>query len=106
MNDMSVSEVNITPIKPTDGLVGFASVVYGGLYLGSIGIHARLDGSGFRITYPSRKVGNRNLEIYHPITQQVGSAIEQAILAKCREIFERSDDHDRYDKTRHTSAQV
>lgn len=53
---MIVSEVNIQLIKPCDGLVGFASVVLDGqIYLSSIGIHQRLDGTGYRITYPTKK---------------------------------------------------
>lgn len=43
---MLISEVNIVPVKPNNGLVAFASVVLDeSLYLGSIGVHSRLDGS-------------------------------------------------------------
>jgi len=36
---MISSEVNVTPVKPQDGLVAFASIVIGDLYLGSIAVH-------------------------------------------------------------------
>lgn len=69
------------PIKPKDGLVAFASLVLDGcLFLGSIGIYMRLDGSGYRITYPTKPVGGRNLHIFHPINRELGTAIERAIL--------------------------
>jgi stage V sporulation protein G len=49
--EMTISEVNITPVKPIDGLVAFAScVIDSQLYVGSIGVHKLLDGSGYRIT--------------------------------------------------------
>jgi len=101
---MEVSEVNIVPVKAVDGLVAFAScVVNSQLYLGSLGVHRRLDGSGYRITYPTKRLGARELNYYHPLTKEAGSAIEQAIVAKCNELFERSDEQDdRHRKTANT----
>lgn len=84
-----VTEVQIRVIKPKDGLLGFASVVLdGSLYLSSIGIFSKLDGSGYRITYPTKKVGNLDLHIFHPINKELGQEIEQAIITKAKEIFE------------------
>jgi len=101
---MVVSEVSITPVKPTDGLIGFASCVIDGyLYVGSIGIHKLLDGSGYRITYPTKKIGSRQLNYFHPLTKDAGRLIEQAVVAKCVELFERSDEnYGRHSKTTHT----
>lgn len=46
-----ISEVQIIPVKPTNGLVGFASVVFDDcLYLGSIGIYTRLEGGLLKAT--------------------------------------------------------
>lgn len=85
---INVTEVNIMPIRPKNGLVGFASVVFaGGLYLGSIGIHTRTDGNGYRITYPTRKVGDRSFNYYNPINRETSKLIEDAVLAKADEIF-------------------
>lgn len=97
---MKVSEVNVIPVKPTNGLVAFAScVVDGQLYIGSLGVHRRLDGTGYRITYPTKKIGSRQLNYYHPVTKEVGKLIERAIIAKCVELFEKSDEQNgRYDK--------
>ena len=93
-----ISEVNVTPIKHQDGLVAFASVVVGSLYLGSIAVHKRLDGSGYRVTYPTKKIGQQQLNIYHPIDKVLGHAIEQAINTKCQRLFERSDENGRHSK--------
>lgn len=97
---MTVSEIQITPVKPSEGLVAFAScVVNDQVYLGSIGIHRLLDGSGYRLTYPTKKIGLRQLNYFHPITKEAGAAIERAVIAKCIELFEGSDEaNDRYSK--------
>jgi DNA-binding cell septation regulator SpoVG len=82
-----ITELNIIPIKPDNGLIGFASVVLDGLYLGSIGVYSRLDGSGYRITYPTKKVGGKDLNIYHPINRDLSQEIENAITRRARELF-------------------
>lgn len=54
---MKISEITIQLIKPANGLVAFASVVLDDkIYLGSIRVHQRLDGSGYRLTYPTKKI--------------------------------------------------
>jgi len=64
-----------------DGLVAFASlVINGNLHLGSIAIHRKLDGSGYRLTYPTKKGGMADRAIYHPLTPDLSLAIEQALL--------------------------
>lgn len=98
---MRIEEVNVTPVKAADGLIAFASVVIdGSLYLGYMAVHIRRDGT-YRLVYPSKRVGNREMNIYHPIRKATGELIERAVMNKCQEVFERSDDYDRYDKTRH-----
>jgi len=85
---MKITEVQIIPIKPNNGLVAFASIVVeNSLYLGSVGVHTRLNGSGYRITYPTKKVGNKNINIYHPINKEIGKAIEEAIISKAEKIL-------------------
>jgi len=84
---MKITEIQIIPIKANNGLVAFASLVLNNnLYLSSIGIHKKLDGSGYRITYPTKKVSNKNINIYHPINKETSKTIEKAILDKLKEI--------------------
>ena len=83
-----ITEVQITPIKPKDGLIAFASVVVeNSLYLGFLGVYTRLDGTGYRITYPTKKVGENSLNIYHPINKETSRAIEEAVIKKVKEIM-------------------
>jgi len=81
---MKITEIQILPIKPKDGLVAFASVVAeDSLYLGSIGVYTRIDGTG----YPTKKIGDKDINIYHPINKETSKAIEEAIITKMEKIF-------------------
>jgi hypothetical protein len=85
---MQISEVEIVLIKPRNGLIGFASLVVGGsLYLGGIGIHAKLDGSGHRLTYPTKQGGKDAPRLHHPITRAAGKALEAAIFTKLNDVM-------------------
>ena len=85
---MSISKIEIIPIKPKEGLVAFASVELDNqLYIGSIGVHKRLDNSGYRITFPTRKLGDRLLMICHPTTPELSKEIHLAITAKAIEVL-------------------
>ena len=87
---MKITEIQIVPIKANNGLVVFASIVLDSqLFLGSIGIHKRLDGSGYRITYPTKLIGNKNINIYHPINKEASKIIEKAIILKVEKLFDK-----------------
>lgn len=81
-----VKEIQIIPIKPRDGLVGFASLLFdNSFYFGSIGIYTRPQG-GYRLTYPTRKTSTCTLPIFHPINKEIASAIEQAVIEKFEQV--------------------
>lgn len=84
---MPIKTVELVPIKPQQGLIAMANVILDDLHLGSIGVHKRLDGSGYRITYPTKKVGDCNVAIYHPVDKKVSKEIETAIIAKAERMF-------------------
>lgn len=86
MNEI-ISELQITPIKPANGLVAFASfVLYESIYCCSVGIVTRPDGS-YRLVYPTKKVGTADLHIFHPINRSVGKKIEIEVIAKAEEVL-------------------
>ena len=94
---MQVTEVDITFIKPKDGLVAFASIVLDDqLYLSGIALHSKLAGAGYRLTYPTRKVDEAQFSIFHPIRKSVGLAIEHAVLEKVKNVMSKRDA--RYDR--------
>lgn len=84
---LKISEVNITPIKPSDGLIAFASfVIDDALYCGSVGIFTRSNG-GYRLVYPTKQVAGRQLDIFHPISTATGRLIEQEVVTKYEEVM-------------------
>ncbi|MBU1008101.1 SpoVG family protein [Candidatus Dependentiae bacterium] len=81
-----VTEIQITPVKPREGLVGFASFIFDdAFYCSSIGIYTRPQG-GYRLTYPIRKPSANNLHIFHPINKEVAQMIEEAVISKYEEV--------------------
>lgn len=91
-----ISEIQIIPIKPQNGLVAFASFVLdGNLYLGSIGIVSRPQG-GYRLTYPTKKIGDRNINIFHPINKEFASQVEAEIIKKFEEVMNKYDRYNRF----------
>ena len=96
---MQVTEVEIVFVKSKDGMIGFASLVVDNqLYLSGIAIHRKLVGSGYRLTYPTRKVGEAQFSLFHPIRKPIGLAIERAIFDKLKNVVSKRDaGHDRFD---------
>jgi len=89
---MTVSEIQIVPVKASNGLIGFASfVLYEAVYCGSVGIFTRPNG-GYRLVYPTRKMIGRDIDVYYPISKQVGKAIEEAVVSKFEEVVSINND--------------
>ena len=82
-----LTETHIIPVKPKNGLVAFASCVLNqDIYLSSIAVHKKLNGLGYRLTYPTKKVGNSDLNIYHPINKELSKAIEEAVFKQIEKL--------------------
>ncbi len=90
---LSISEVEILPVKPHSGLVAFAScVVNGQLYLGNIGIHTRPDGSGYRLVFPVKVLPNgKQIHCFHHLTREAGGLFLQVIVRKFEELTRRAE---------------
>ncbi len=80
------------PVKPKDGLVAFASFVLDDrYYVGSVAIFTKLGAFGYRLVYPTKKIGERNINLFHPINGEAGQGIERAVTEKVSEIFSEND---------------
>ena len=91
-----LSEIQIIPIKPQDGLVAFASLVLDeNLYLGSIGIMTRPNG-GYRLVYPTKKVAERNLNIFYPINKEFSQVIENKVVRQFEDVMKKYDRHNSF----------
>jgi stage V sporulation protein G len=86
-------------VKPNKGLIGFASFILNeSIYVGSVGIYTKLDGSGYRLTYPTKMLGEKAMNIVHPINKETAEQIELAVSEELKNIYEKSNDNenDRY----------
>lgn len=85
---MKITEIQIIPIKANNGLIAFGSIVIdNNIYLGSIGIHKKLGENSYRITYPTKNIGNKDFNLYHPINKQTSKLIEDAIILKYKKVM-------------------
>lgn len=88
---MKISEVQIIPVKPNNGLVAFASFVIGeAIYCSSVGIMTRPNGD-YRLLYPTKKISGRDISIYYPISKEVGCAIQEAVITKYEDVMKEED---------------
>ena len=87
-----ITEVQVTPIKPKDGLVAFASFVLdNSLYLGSVGIATRLQG-GYRLIYPTKRAGNKDMNIFYPINKAFAQAVENELVKHFEDVMNKGND--------------
>ena len=85
MRDIQISEIQIIPVKPKEGLVAFASCVINEfLYIGNIAVYtAMTTPGGYRLVYPSKILPNgKEINCVHPINKKAGDLISQAILSQ------------------------
>jgi DNA-binding cell septation regulator SpoVG len=95
---LKISEIQIVPVKPTNGLVAFASFLLNeSIYFGSIGIVTRPYGS-YRLVYPTKKVNGKNLNLFYPINKDIGQQIEEAIVTSYEDVM-KNDRHSSFDNT-------
>jgi len=90
METIQISEIQIIPVKPREGLVAFAScVINNAIYIGNIALYSSLSTQvGFRLVYPSKILPNgKEINCVHPINKQAGDLISDAIIGKFREII-------------------
>ncbi len=90
-----IKEIQIVPVKPDKGLVAFASfILFESIYCSSIGIFTRPEGS-YRLLYPNKKVGSKAINIFHPITKEIGNLIEKEVIKALKDVMK----NDRYNIT-------
>lgn len=88
--------MQIIPVKPKEGLVAFCSfVLFNTIYCSSVAIYTRPDGT-YRLVYPTKKVNNSSINIFHPIDKKIGQKIEQLVTAKYEEVM-KNDRHNSFD---------
>jgi len=90
MSEIVVSEIQIIPIKPKDGLVAFSScVINNQFYLGNIAIYTSPTLSGsFRLVFPSKTLPTgKQIQSVYPINRETYEAVKKAIIQKFEELM-------------------
>ena len=93
MSELRISEIQIIPLKPKEGLVAFAScVINNALYIGSVAVYSSPSTqSGFRLVYPVKVLPNgKEIHCVHPISKEAGELISKAIIKKFREVISKA----------------
>lgn len=87
MQNLMISEIQVTPVKPNNGLIAFCSfVLFDALYCSSVAVFTRLDGT-YRLVYPTKKVSDKDINIFHPISPELGNKIEQEVSNKLKDVM-------------------
>ena len=88
----TITEIEIIPIKPRNGLVAFANFVLDKkFFMSSIAIHSKKDLSGYRLTYPKKN----NFNLFHPINRETSKIVEKAVISEFKNVMNISDDRHR-----------
>jgi len=93
MSELEITEIQIFPVKPKDGLVAFAScIINDSLYIGNIALYTSPSRSeGYRLVYPSKLLPNgKKVNCVHPINKEAGTLISKAIIEKFKEILSKA----------------
>lgn len=91
MEKLEISEINILPVKPQNGLVAFASfIINNQIYVGNVAIHqSPIAEGGYRLLFPDRVLPNgKRINCVHPITREAGEQIRKAVIQKFEELVE------------------
>ncbi|MBI5150147.1 MAG: septation protein SpoVG family protein [Candidatus Omnitrophica bacterium] len=92
MDCLSISQIQIVPISPKDGLVAFASATINGDFaVGGIAIFTSLNSpDGFRLVYPTKfsSTGNQ-FYCFRPLTKKAGDALHKPIIAEYLRIIDK-----------------
>ena len=88
---ITLTEIEIYPIKPQEGLIGFVSFVLNEqFYIGNIGLHLRPSGE-IRLLYPQKRLGNgKAVNCFHPITKSAGNEILDQISHEYKTLVQKT----------------
>jgi stage V sporulation protein G len=87
-----LSEIQILPIKPHNGLLAFCSfIINDSFYVADVAIYSRLNANGYRLAYPIKVLHNGvKINCFHPINRQVAQEIEEQVIKKYLELIKKA----------------
>ena len=86
--NMKVSKIIIKQIIPDKGHIGFVScVIDNWLFLNNIAVFTRLNKpEEVRLVFPEKKVGDKKINLFYPLTSSAYYELEKAIQEKLKQI--------------------
>ena len=88
--EINLTEIQIIPTKPKNGLVAFVSFVLNDLfYVGDVAIYTKIETEGYRLVYPAKVLFNGlKINCFKPIKKCAGDAIERAVLVEFEKLID------------------
>lgn len=84
---MTITKIKIKKLIPNKGHIGFVScVIDDWLYLGNIAIFSRLNSDNIRLVFPEKKIGDKKISIFYPLTTEAYFELERVILENFKNI--------------------
>lgn len=84
---MRITKIKIKKLIPNKGHIGFVSVVVDDwLYLGNIAIFSRLNSDNIRLVFPEKKIGDKKISIFYPLTKEAYFELEKIVLENLKNI--------------------
>lgn len=93
MNQITISEIQIIPVKPKNGLVAFASfIINESFFVSSVAVYTKLNNPDqYRLVYPSKQIGNKDTSLLYPIKKEAGGYIEKQVSEQYNKLFKKCD---------------
>lgn len=89
---IKLTEIQIVPVKPNNGLVAFVSfVISESFFVGDVAIYSRIDQQGYRLVYPAKILFNGlKINCFKPINKPVADEIERQVLSEFGKLIEKA----------------
>lgn len=91
MCNLHVNEVQIAPVRPSNGLVAFASCsINDAFYVGNIAVYTAPNHPlGYRLVFPTKKLGSgKQVSCFFPYRHEAEEAVTKAIVGKYIELMD------------------
>lgn len=90
--EIILSEIQIIPVKPHNGLLAFVSfVINNSFFVGDVALYSLLNREGYRLSYPIKILKNGlKVNCFHPINSQSAQAIEEQVIKAFLQLREKA----------------
>ncbi len=91
MQDITITDIQILPVKPKDGLMAFCNFTLNNqFHISSVAIFLSLDGQRYRLSWPLKVLPNgKKIEVIYPLSADVANKIREAIIEKYMELLKK-----------------